>query len=150
MSDYSHSASPTRLAGFADISQFIGATAQRQPQHIALDDGQHAVTYAQFDRRCNQAAHGLRELGIQAGDRIAVLAENRLEYLELAVAAARTGAILCALNWRFSQDEIAHCIALTSPSLIFVSARHLSLLNLAPNNALDISALDHVHRTAQR
>lgn len=118
----------TRVAGFADIGELIAATARQKADAIALDDGTRTLTYAAFDARANRAAHALIALGVRAGDRVAVLAENRLEYLELAVAAARTGAILCALNWRFSPAELAHCVQLTRPTLMFVSDRQAPVL----------------------
>jgi acyl-CoA synthetase (AMP-forming)/AMP-acid ligase II len=121
----------TRLAGFTDIAQCIAATAARRGAHIAVDDGARALDYAEFDRRAWAAAAMLRTLGLGAGDRVAVLAENRIEYLELALAAARTGSILAALNWRFSAPEIAHCAGLTQPAVVFVSRRFLPLLREA-------------------
>ncbi len=119
----------TREAGFADFGQLIAATAQRRGAAIALDDGQRALSYSAFDARANRAARALVAYGLQPGERIAVLAENRIEYLELAVAAARGGVILCALNWRFTAAELDHCITLTAPRLLFVSARHATLLD---------------------
>ena len=65
----------------------------------------------------------LRQMGVGRGDRIAILSENCIEYIELAVAAARTGAVLCAQNWRFLPAELAHCIRLVGPKLLFVSGR---------------------------
>jgi fatty-acyl-CoA synthase len=118
----------TRVAGFADIGQLISATALRRADAVALDDGTRTLTYAAFEARANRAAQALLAQGFQPGDRIAVLAENRLEYLELAVAAARTGTILCALNWRFSSAELAHCVRLTRPRFLFVSDRHAPAL----------------------
>ena len=53
-----------------------------------------------------------------------MLAENRIEFIALAIAAARVGAVLCALNWRFAPPELGHCIRLTGPRLLFVSPRH--------------------------
>ena len=110
----------TQLAGFADIAQLIAATARAKGDAIAIDDGARAVSYSSFVSRGNRAAHALIKLGVGHGDRIAVLAENCIEYLELAVAAARAGAILCALNWRFTAPELAHCVQLTQPRLLFV------------------------------
>ena len=57
------------------------------------------------------------------GVRVAILAENRLEYIEAAFAAAKLGAILCALNWRLARLELAHCIQLVEPAIVLVSAR---------------------------
>ena len=121
----------SREAGFADFGELIAATTRRRDAAIAVDDGTRALSYQAFDARANRAAQALLAHGLKRGDRIAVLAENCIEYLELAVAAARTGVILCALNWRFAAAELSHCIALTAPSLIFVSARHSDLLGTA-------------------
>ena len=117
-----------RSAGFADIGQLILATALCKGPAVAIDDGARAVTYAEFKARCLKIACGLAGLGLRPGDRIAILAENRIEYLELTVAAARVGVIVCALNWRFTASELAHCIALTQPSVLFMSARHSALV----------------------
>jgi fatty-acyl-CoA synthase len=122
------SGSETRQAGFADLGELIGAVARRTPGAIAVDDGTRAMSYETLDSRSNRAANLLSAAGVGRGDRFAVLAENRIEYLELALAAARTGSTLCALNWRFSPSELDHCIRLTSLSLLFVSRRHSSQL----------------------
>ena len=52
-----------------------------------------------------------------------MLSENCNEYLEATYAAARLGAILCALNWRLARDELAHCVALVEPLAVIVSPR---------------------------
>jgi acyl-CoA synthetase (AMP-forming)/AMP-acid ligase II len=122
------SGSATRQAGFADLGELIGAIARRMPGAIAVDDGVRAISYETFDSRANRAANVLSAAGVGRGERFAVLSENRIEYLELALGAARTGSTLCALNWRFSPSELDHCIRLTSPSLLFVSRRQSSQL----------------------
>ena len=128
----------TAAAGFADIGQWIAAAARRHGAQCAVDDGTHSLSHAEFDRRATAVAHALIALGVRPGDRIAVLAENRIEYLELAVAAARCGAVFAALNWRFAAPEIAHCIALTSPVLLFASARYRTLVDTLALPALRV------------
>jgi acyl-CoA synthetase (AMP-forming)/AMP-acid ligase II len=122
--------SATCQAGCLDVARLIAAQVRTRGHTIALDDGTRALTYAEFITLCERTASALAALGIAPRDRIAILAENRIEYLALAVAAARTGAILCALNWRFTATEIAQCVELTGPTLLFVSAR---FAELAPN-----------------
>jgi acyl-CoA synthetase (AMP-forming)/AMP-acid ligase II len=118
-----------RRAGFADIGELIAAAARRRPGAVALDDGSSTVSYAMMNERANRAANLLIGAGIGRGDRFAVLAENRIEFIELAIAAARIGAVLCALNWRFAPPELGHCIQLTGPRLLFVSPRHAPALD---------------------
>ena len=114
----------TRRAGFADFGELIAATAQRLPGTVALDDGVRAVSFARLDERANRAANMLLRAGVGRGDRFGILSENCIEYIELAVAAARIGAVLCVMNWRFMPAELSHCIRLTAPLVLFVSARH--------------------------
>jgi fatty-acyl-CoA synthase len=128
-----------RAAGFAGIAQLVTATARRKPGAIALDDGKRTLTYGALEERANRAARALLDAGMRSGDRIAVLAENRIEYVELVLAAARTGAIVCCLNWRFSPADLAHCIGLTAPTLLFASDRHAPSLAEA-----DLSAVNTV------
>ncbi|MGE3773508.1 MAG: AMP-binding protein, partial [Gammaproteobacteria bacterium] len=123
----------TANAGFADLAQWIAQVAARDGARLAVDDGTRGYIYAEFDARATALARALIELGVRKGDRIAVLAENRIETLELAVACARCGAVLAALNWRFAADEIAHCVKLATPVLCFVSARHAILLAATPD-----------------
>jgi fatty-acyl-CoA synthase len=58
------------------------------------------------------------------GDRVAVLSENRVEYVELFVAAAKLGAIAACLNWRQAAAELAWCVQLVEPRLALVSSRY--------------------------
>jgi acyl-CoA synthetase (AMP-forming)/AMP-acid ligase II len=63
-------------------------------------------------RRASQSLLAAR--GVRHGDRIALLSENRLEVLELFLAAARLGAIVACQNWRLAAPELAHCLLYTS------------------------------------
>ena len=72
--------------------------ARSQPGAPALSDGRVTLSYAKLDARASRLAGGLRAAGVQPGDRIALLSENRLEVLELVLAAAMLGAIVACLN----------------------------------------------------
>ena len=67
-------------------------------------------------------------MGIGLGDRIAILSENRAEYIESTYAAAKLGVILAALNWRLAKNELNHCISLVEPKVVLVSARFAGAL----------------------
>jgi len=94
----------------------------------ALQDAQGVLSFGQLDRWACRTAQALLASGVGAGDRIAVLAENRREYIGLQLAAAKIGAIVACLNWRLADAEAAHCLSLVSPRLVFVSRRHADVL----------------------
>ena len=60
-------------------------------------------TYAQLNARANRLANFMRErLGVQAGDRVSMLAHNSVAYLDMFYGLAKIGAIFTPLNWRLT------------------------------------------------
>lgn len=76
---------------------------------IISDDGR-TYTYDDFDRRVNRLASALPAVGVNHGERIAVLFPNNPEFLEVLFAAARIGAIMVPLNYRLAPPELAYIL----------------------------------------
>ena len=98
------------------------------PDAPALEQGGRGLSYRALDQRAGRLALVLRDAGVGSGDRVAILAENRAEYVELFLAAARIGAIVACQNWRLTDAELAHCLRLVAPALAVVSPRHAATL----------------------
>jgi len=77
------------------------------PNKEAVVDGDIRLTYRQLNQRTNRLSRALMHLGLRYGDRLAVLAHNRLEFLETIMAAAKLGLILVPLNWRLTASELS-------------------------------------------
>ncbi len=116
-----------RSAGSTVASLFSGG-ARIHPDRVALEDVARSFTYRELDARTRKLAGALASRGVERGSRVAVLSENRTEYLEIFLAAARLGAIVACQNWRLAATELAHCLALVEPDLVFVSPRHAEKL----------------------
>ncbi|WP_018654328.1 long-chain-fatty-acid--CoA ligase [Actinomadura flavalba] len=95
------------MAGLTDV---LRANAQNHPDRVAFHAGDETVTYAGFDRRVDRAAAALAAAGVTAGDRVAVLDKNSLEYAEILFGAARLGAAQVPVNYRLSPDEVAFIV----------------------------------------
>ncbi|MCB1744114.1 MAG: AMP-binding protein [Gammaproteobacteria bacterium] len=126
-SDSTNADGPARAAQIT-IGTLFRARACCHPERIAIEDARRSLDYARLDERVCQLANVLAHAGLKRGDRIAVLSENRVEYLEITLAAALLGIIVCAQNWRLKPNELLHCIELTRPAVLFVSRRHRELL----------------------
>lgn len=98
-------------------------TVRRRPGRTALTDSARRFCYSATHERVVVLSERLRARGIGAGDRIAVLSENCIEYIELHLAAARIGALVACQNWRLRDAELDHCVALVEPALLFYSER---------------------------
>ena len=125
MTQFSQQGEPlTRQAGGFTIGEVLTFRARLHPDRIAVVDGARSFSFGAFNARVNRLAAILPTLGIGRGDRVAILSENRVEYLELMFAAGKLGAIVCALNWRLADPELHYCVSLTSPKASFVSATY--------------------------
>ncbi|MBT2326682.1 AMP-binding protein [Variovorax paradoxus] len=109
---------------------------------IAFRQDAQAVTHRAHLERVQQLAAGLRRLGIAAGERIAILSKNRIEYVELFGAAALLGAIVSAINWRLSPAEVLAVLENDTPKAIVVEDEFWPLLDLAlARNGVDLEPL---------
>jgi fatty-acyl-CoA synthase len=116
-----------RAAGSSVAGLFL-MQARLYPGRPALIDSGVRLTYADVACRVAALAGWLQRGGVGQGDRIAILSENRLEYLELFLAAAWIGAIVACQNWRLAAPELQHCLSLIEPKAILVSPRHAERL----------------------
>lgn len=115
-------------ASGVSLGRVLANQAKIRPDSIAVVSPAGMLSYRELNRRVNSVAHGLLSKGVRPGDRVAVLSENRLEYVVLLYAAAKIGAAVAALNWRQLPDEIASCIRLVEPKALFLSIDYMHLL----------------------
>ncbi len=131
-------------AGRISVYELFRSRVRCDPAALAIEENARRLSYGELDARVCRIATLLREQGVAHGDRIALLSENRTEYLELQLAAARIGAIVACQNWRLAPAELQHCISLVTPKLIVVSPR------FAPGlSALDLGGA-RCHRVRRR
>jgi fatty-acyl-CoA synthase len=89
-----------------DLSDLIDRHAAFTPDKTAIRFQGRALTYATFAERIAAVARALKsQLGIDRGDRVAMLSTNHPDYLVLLYACARLGAVLVPLNWRLAVPE---------------------------------------------
>lgn len=86
---------------------FLRRSARVYGDRIAVIDDDATFTYAEFSERVDRMAGALRELGVCAGDRVAVLSPNTHVMLALHYAVPLAGAVIVALNTRLSANELA-------------------------------------------
>lgn len=75
-------------------------------------------TYAELASGARRAAQALIERDVGPGDRVVLVAENGLDFLEWTFAIAWCGAVLVPLNWRLAPREVAGLFALCEPRAV--------------------------------
>ena len=88
------------------VAEWIRRCAHRTPDALAFVDGERRFSHAQFNERVNRQANGLLALGVERGDRVAVLMNNTVEAVEALAATAKLGAIHVPVNFRLSAREV--------------------------------------------
>src|SRR5271168_4297556 len=68
------------------------------------------TTYPDLFGRALRASTGLLELGVGAGDRVALLLHNSIEFLEASIATVPLGASAVPINWHWRGEEIAYVL----------------------------------------
>ena len=101
------------------VADAVAAHARLQPHKIGARDSRRALSFAQWHERANRLANGLLALGLAKGDRVALLAYNCVEWMEIYAALARAGLVAVPINFRLTPPEIAY-IATHSEARAFI------------------------------
>ena len=82
------------------LHQMLEQAAARDPDRCAVVCGDERLSYAQLLAAVAELAMGMTAVGVKAGDRVAMLLGNRIEFVVTLFAAARLGAIAVPLSTR--------------------------------------------------
>lgn len=127
------------MSGDLTIGRWIDDRAALTPDRVAIDFAGAEVTYRQVADRSDALAAEFAARGLRRGDRIAVLAENCPEYVDVLFACAKTGVIIVPLNWRLTAPELAYQLDNAEVGLVIVEESRkpqvsdaLALTSVAP------------------
>ncbi|MFO7550921.1 MAG: AMP-binding protein [Haliea sp.] len=113
-----------------NIGKIPAKTARLAPAREALIDvpNNRRMTYGELDERVRRLGNGLATaLGLGKGERVAVLAKNCIEYMEVYFACARIGLIVQPLNWRLGGAELLKIAAGGEPQLLVYSSEYADI-----------------------
>jgi len=92
------------------VADAVATHARLTPNKLGARDSHRELSFAQWHERATRLANGLLGLGLVKGDRVALLAYNRVEWMELYVALARAGLVAVPINFRLTPPEIAYIV----------------------------------------
>jgi len=106
-------------AAWLNIGEVLRVNARKFPDRRAVKDARRDLSYREFNERCCRLSHGLLKMGLKKGDRMCILAHNCVEFMELYVAAAKTGIVAVPINWRISKDDMVYVIEKSDARALF-------------------------------
>ncbi|MDE1987704.1 MAG: long-chain-acyl-CoA synthetase [Alphaproteobacteria bacterium] len=104
------------------IVDIVEEHAARRPANIAILYQDRTVSYRALDEGANRYAHWAMAQGIKYGDVVALLMENRPEYLTAWLGLHKLGAVVALINTNLTGQALAHCIAIAGARHIIVGA----------------------------
>lgn len=102
------------------IGALVRRSARRHPEKEAFAFRGESHTFSEVNAFANRFANGIREHGVEGGDRVAVLAKNSFKYLVTWLGTAKSGAVHIPLHGELQPHEYDFFIEKAGPSLLVI------------------------------
>jgi acyl-CoA ligase (AMP-forming) (exosortase A-associated) len=110
------------------LHDLIATAARREPQAAALTQGGQTLDYASLHAQVAAFGHGLLELGLQRGERVAIYLEKRVETVVASFGAPAAGGVFVPLNPLLKPEQVGFILADCDVRVLVTSAQRLALL----------------------
>ncbi|MEN3586200.1 FadD3 family acyl-CoA ligase [Streptomyces sp. ZYX-F-203] len=107
------------------VPGLVRSAAERHAGTEAVVDGRTRITFAELGARVDRAAAACRAWGVAPGDRVAVWAPNRLEWIVAALGAVSAGGVLVPVSTRHKGAEAVDVLRRSRARLLFVTGPFL-------------------------
>ena len=109
------------------LGDALARNAELAPNDDALVIAGRRLNWDEVWRGAQEVARGLRALGVQRGDHVAVCMGNSVEWVLCFYGTALLGAVTVPINTRFKTDELAYCLKQADVKLVFIADRFLKI-----------------------
>ena len=119
-----------------NIAWWVKRWSELHPNKTAIIFEGNQISYLELHRKVNQTCCWLQSLGIEKGDRVAVMLSNCPEFLELYLACSRLGALFVPVNYRLAAPELDYTLMNSRPRLfVFGNEYAETVLSLKTNDS---------------
>ncbi len=112
-----------------NMGEMLKVNAVKFGDKLAVKDIRRQMSFIEYNSRVNKLATAWQKMGLQKGDRISVLLYNCIEYMEIYVAAAKTGMVIVPINWRLVGKEIQYIIDNADVKAFIVGEQFIDRIN---------------------
>jgi acyl-CoA synthetase (AMP-forming)/AMP-acid ligase II len=103
--------------------------AERNPGGAAVLYESRRISNAELDRAANRYANALLSLGLRKGDVVALVMDNRPEYVVALAGGSKIGVITSLVNTHVGGAQLEHALRICSPKLVLAGSEHASRLD---------------------
>jgi acyl-CoA synthetase (AMP-forming)/AMP-acid ligase II len=126
------------------IPQLVEAAASAYATRVAVEDGAARITFAALAAEMRRAARAYLAAGVERGDRVAIWAPNRWEWVVAAIGLQAAGAVLVPLNTRFKGREAAYVLRKSRARVLVTVGEFLGTRYVDAVAGEDLPDLAHV------
>ncbi len=112
-----------------NTTEFLSIAGAICPDKVAIVFEEKRYTFNQLNERVNRLGNALLNLGVQKGDRVAMLQVNTNHCVETYFAVAKIGAIYVPLNFRARGNELTYMLNSSEANTLFIGERYVDLVN---------------------
>ncbi|WP_203363780.1 long-chain-fatty-acid--CoA ligase [Bacillus sp. REN10] len=114
-----------------DIGYYLALNARNYPTKRAIHCEGREYTYKAFNEQVNRLAHGLLDLGVQKGDKIALMMKNSDYFVFAYFASAKIGAVVVPVNFRLTSPEVHYILAQSDTLFVFCDQEYEPIIQAA-------------------
>src|SRR5262245_3484994 len=103
-----------------NLGEIVAAHARLLPDKIGTRDSRRALTFREWNARACKLANALLARGLKKGDSVALLAYNRVEWMEMYIGLAKAGLVAVPINFRLVTPEIHYIVEHSAAKAIIV------------------------------
>jgi acyl-CoA synthetase (AMP-forming)/AMP-acid ligase II len=111
------------------IGESLRVNASKYPDKMALKDERRSATFSELNARVNKLANALLGIGLKKGDKLGVISYNCIEFMEIYLAAAKSGVIVVPLNWRQTAKAFKYILTNSDTSAMIIHCDFVDIIN---------------------
>ena len=113
-----------RVDAAVDSGMCMAVWADLKPDKTAVTESSgRSRTFGELNANANRLVRLMRAHGLQAGDSVAIVCSNRVEFPEVLFATLRGGFRMTPVNWHLKPDEIAYVVDNCEAKAVFADTR---------------------------
>ncbi|WP_096199859.1 class I adenylate-forming enzyme family protein [Bacillus sp. FJAT-45350] len=117
-----------------DIGSYLSVNARNFAEKWAISCEGRDYTYREFNNEVNKLAHGLLEMNVKKGEKVALMMKNSDYFVFAYFALAKIGAVVVPINFRLTSVEVNYILQQSESTLIFSDEEFDELLEEAAKN----------------
>ena len=122
---------------FQHLKDMVKVHSKRTPTKIAFKDSERFISFRDYEIRTNKLANALLStFHLNKGDKIAVLINNCIEFVEIYLACAKAGIIVVPISFRLNEKEISFICENSDAKVFITEEKYVEKINTIKNDFL--------------